>query len=96
MLSLQESSHFGAALMTVFEQVASDFLDWHLGRECPELRQDNLCDICEKSDRVSQQISSPQLLTAVLLLLQMQRWRIYSCLTMLSLLPHQGRRWAIQ
>lgn len=68
MHNLQVSPCFTAALTTVLEHIASGVSGWHLGGESPELGQCIFCDICEKSDRESQQLSCPLLLTAVLLL----------------------------
>lgn len=97
MHNLQESLCFSAALMTVSEHIASGVLGWHLEGESPELGQD-IFSVVSVRKAIENHSSCPALYSSLRRSCyhQMQHRRIYSCLTVLSLLAHQGRRWAIQ
>lgn len=94
---LARISPFSAALTIVSEHITNGGFGWHFEGESPELRQ-VIFSVITVSKVIENHSSCPAFYSSLRCSCyhQMQRWRIYSCLTVLSLLPHQGRRWAIQ
>lgn len=74
--------------MTISEHIASVVLNWCLEGESPELEQVIFSVISVRKVRKGAVLPFTSYCSAHYG--QMQRWRIYSCLTMLSLLHRDG------